>query len=91
MRPLPQGEARVKATWGWTLPRGEDIASAGTWIAYSRYQPDDGVFLRSVDGDEFDPDGDDPPRPLAGQPTDRHNSRMCWSQDGKTLVFVSSK
>ena len=40
---------------------------------------------------EFDPDGDEAPVPVAGQPTDRHNSGMSWSKDGKTLVFVSFK
>lgn len=40
---------------------------------------------------EFDPDGEDPPKPLAGQPTDRHNSGMSWSKDGKMLVFESCK
>ncbi len=37
----------------------------------------------------YDPSGTDEPSPLAGQPTDRHNSGMCWSRDGKTLYFIS--
>lgn len=39
----------------------------------------------------FGPDDDEEPTPLKGQPADRHNSGMCWSRDGKTLYFVSSK
>ena len=39
----------------------------------------------------LDPDKDDAPRPLKGQPTDRNNSGMCWSRDGKTLIFMSSR
>jgi Tol biopolymer transport system component len=31
------------------------------------------------------------PKPLAGQPTDRHNGGMCWSRDGELLVFMSSQ
>ena len=38
---------------------------------------------------EFDPERDEPPKPLAGQPTKRHNGGLCWSRDGKTLYFVS--
>jgi TolB protein len=37
----------------------------------------------------YDPDTADEPTPLAGQPTDRHNSGMCWTRDGKTLYFIS--
>lgn len=37
----------------------------------------------------YDPNGEDEPTPLAGQPKDRHNSGMCWSRDGKTLYFIS--
>ena len=40
---------------------------------------------------EFDPLKDEPPKRLAGQPTDRHNGGLCWSRDGKTLYFVSYK
>jgi Tol biopolymer transport system component len=41
--------------------------------------------------DEFNPDSDDPPVPVKGQPTDRHNGGLCWSRDGRTLYFVSYK
>jgi Tol biopolymer transport system component len=40
---------------------------------------------------EFDPDGDQPPVLVAGQPADRNNAGNCWSRDGKTLIFVSWK
>ena len=37
----------------------------------------------------FDPRDDEPPARLDGQPADRANSGMCWSPDGKTLIFLS--
>ena len=40
---------------------------------------------------EFNPDKNDPPKLLVGQPADRNNSGMCWSRDGKTLYFISQK
>ena len=39
--------------------------------------------------DEFDPQTFEPPKSLAGQPTDRNNQGLGWSWDGKTLYFVS--
>ena len=38
---------------------------------------------------EFDPSRDDEPTRLEGQPANRHNGGMCWSPDGRTLVFLS--
>ena len=40
---------------------------------------------------EFNTDKGKPLVPLAGQPADRNNGGLCWSRDGKTLYFVSSK
>ncbi len=37
----------------------------------------------------FDPHRFEPPTRLEGQPADRANSGMCWSPDGKTLIFLS--
>ncbi|MGC1272910.1 MAG: hypothetical protein WBC44_04330 [Planctomycetaceae bacterium] len=37
----------------------------------------------------FDPNGYKPPRRLEGQPADRANGGMCWTQGGKVLIFLS--
>ena len=38
---------------------------------------------------EVDPDGDGPDVRYLKQPERRNNGGMCWSRDGKTLVFMS--
>jgi len=38
---------------------------------------------------EFNPDNDDEPTLVAGQPADRQNMDVCWSPDGNRLVFAS--
>ena len=39
----------------------------------------------------FDPDGDDPPKPIPNQIADWANLNGCWTPDGKQIVFSSQK
>ncbi|REJ86986.1 MAG: hypothetical protein DWQ34_21565 [Planctomycetota bacterium] len=47
----------------------------GRWVAISKYQPDGGVFVRSVDGDEE-------------RLVDRDGWGIQWSPDGKQLAYA---
>ncbi|MEK6258773.1 MAG: hypothetical protein AABP62_09135 [Planctomycetota bacterium] len=40
---------------------------------------------------EIDPDGDKPAVRYPTQPKDRNNGGLCWSRDGKTFVYMSTK
>ena len=40
---------------------------------------------------EIDPDGDQPAIRYPGQPKHRNNGGLCWSRDGKTFVYMSTK
>lgn len=39
----------------------------------------------------FDPNHHAPPRPLEHQPTNQVNGGMCWTPDGKTLIFLTRR